>query len=285
MRRLWTACLLLVLITAACDALTAPTPAPTRQLSAPTLAPTTPFSLPGGPPTEIPANAASEFGANDPTVAALPNDQNLPPLSVETGNGNARSVQITLDNDILPGELYTNVPVRAPGVLLLSTDRTRWASFPGTLEENGYVVLAVDTPDVMNEVTFQQLIGSFSEFAQGEDSRLDPARIVVIGERTGADIALRGCAVDARCSALGLLTPTDADGAPTLAAQYGQRPLLVSASVEDTDSYTLAQTLANASNNVLFQPFEAAGSGAALLQNRPDFSDLILSWLNESVRS
>lgn len=285
MRRLWTTGLLLVLFTAACDTLSVSTPVPTRQLSAPTLAPTTPFSLPGGPPTEVPGSAASGFGANDPTVAALPNDLNLPPLSVPSDDGNARSVQIALDNAVLPGDFYTNVPVRAPGVLLLSTDRARWAGFPGTLEENGYVVLAVDTPDTMNEVVFQQLMGSFSEFAQGEDSRLDPARLVIIGEQTGADIALRGCAVDARCSALGLLTPTNSNGAATLAAQYGQRPLLVSASVEDTDSYTLAQTLANAGNNVLFQPFEAAGSGAALLQNRPDFADLILSWLNQSVRS
>jgi len=274
--------LMLAGLAAACDTLTVPTASPTRQISGPTLQPTDGFVIPR-PPSEVPSDADAPIGANNPTAAALPNDLDLPPLALP-GSAGTRAVQITLNEYVLQGDLFAAVPVRAPGVLLLSTDRTRWGDFPAVLEENGYVALSVTLPPGFTADNFRQLLASFSEFAQGVDSRLDPSRLAVIGELAGADVALRGCTVDPRCDALGLLTPTDATGTAVLAAQYGSRPLLVSASQDDTARYTLAQNIAAAApGETLLQPFESAGGGADMLLTRPDFAGLILAWLDQSL--
>ncbi|MEM6282424.1 MAG: hypothetical protein AAF787_09555, partial [Chloroflexota bacterium] len=175
---------------AGCATITPPTPTPTRALSGPTLAPTDP-AIPR-PPTEFPGSFEDTFGSSDPTAAALPNDLELPPLVVEQGATN-REVAITLSAETVSGYLYTSVAERSPGVLLLAEDRTVWGTLPSLLEQNGFVVLSVDMPQLADMLEFRTLIASFSEFAQGDASLLDASRLAVIGERTAADFALRGC--------------------------------------------------------------------------------------------
>jgi hypothetical protein len=278
--------LLIPLLLAACDTLTVPTVTPTRTLSGPTIAPTG-NAIPR-PPTEIPGSFEDAFGASDPTAAALPNDLDLPPLAV-TREGEitgGQTVQIMTDAELpLAGNLYANVPVRAPGVLLVGESRDAWGAFPRTLEENGYTVLVIAPPPDMPPTEFSQVIGSFVDLGQGDASRLDPGRIGVIGEGAGAVVALRGCVADFRCDVLGLLSPSAADGLSILGGSYGARPLLVSASRTDPARFSVAEGLAAASlGDVLFQPFDDAGQGAAMLANRPDFGPLVLSWLANNLR-
>jgi len=284
MRRLLLLIPLLAL--AACDALTVPTVTPTRAMSGPTIAPTQ-NAIPR-PPTEIPGSFEDDFGASDPTAAALPNGLDLPPLAVtsEGGLGGAQTVQITTDADeVLMGDLYANVPIRAPGVLLVGESRAAWGTFPRTLEENGYTTLVIAPPADMPPTEFAQVIGSFVDLGQGEASRLDPGRIGVIGEGTGAVVALRGCVVDTRCDVLGVLSPSVASDLNVLAGNYGARPLLVSASRTNLTLYTAAEGLAAAGlGDVLFQPFDDAGQGAAMLTNRPDFPGFVLTWLANNLR-
>lgn len=278
--------LLLPLLLAACDALAVPTVTPTRVLSGPTIAPTA-NAIPR-PPTEIPGSFEDRFGASDPTAAALPNDLDLPPLAVTSEGGvpGAQTVQITTDADgVLLGDLYANVPVRAPGVVLVGEGRAAWGDFPRTLEENGYTVLVIAPPPDMPPAEFAQVIGSFVDLGQGEAARLDPGRIGVMGEGAGAVVALRGCAADLRCDVLGLLSPAPAGDLNALAGAYGARPLFVSASRDDPARYAAAEGLAAAGlGAVLFQPFDAAGQGAAMLRNRPDFAPFVLAWLADTLR-
>lgn len=274
----------LLLLLAGCDAL-APTIEPTRALSAPTLAPTSNAVIPA-PPTEVPGSFIDPFGSNNPTAAALPSDLDLPPLILdEVGADGGRVVSITLsDGGVVGGVLYPDVPVRAPGLLLIAEDRAVWGDLPPVLEANGYIVLAVDLPATTTIVQFRDVLASFVDFAQADDSRLDPGRMAVIGEDTGANIALLGCAADLRCDAAALLSPTAREALGAVATSFS-RPLLVSASRDDALAFTAAEAVAaSAAGEVLFQPFNSAGRGAAMLQNRPDMVDLLLRWLTEAVR-
>jgi hypothetical protein len=270
------------IVLSGCATIAPPTLTPTRSLTGPTLAPTEP-AIPR-PPTEFPGSFQDSFGSSDPTAAALPNNLELPPFEIVNPNGRD-SVAITLAAETVSGEIYANVPIRAPGVLLIAEDRTLWGAFPQQLEQNNYVVLSIDMPQTAGISEFQTLLSSFSDLSQGDDSRLDAARIAVVGERSAADFVLRGCAVDLRCDAMILLSPTDANGAIATLGQYGTRPVLVTASQDDPISYGLAENIAaTAQGEALMQPFISEGSGAVIVQNRPDFAELIISWLNLSVR-
>ncbi len=279
----WVCALGMAPLLVGCAAIAVPTPTPTRVLSGPTLAPT--GDVIPLPPSEVPGSFLDDTaGASDPTAAALPNDLDLPPLAVTQADG-TQAVTLTLASTQLTGSLYTNVAVRSPGVLLLSTEADVWGDFPRTIEANGYVVLSVVLPQNADASLVGEVLGSFSELAQGDASLLDPARIAVIGERSAADLTLRACAVDLRCDALGMLSPVDGSGAVLLMGQIGTRPVLLAASQDDSASYTLAQTIATAAGESgLFQPFVSEGAGAALVQNRPDFAELIVTWLNRSLR-
>lgn len=263
-----------------CSTLQIPTPTPTRVLSGPTLAPTQ-EAIPM-PPSEVPGSFVDPFGSSDPTAAALPNDLELPPLAVDTLNG-AKTVTITLTDLQLTGTLHDTVPVRSPGVLLLGAGDANWGILPTQLEANGYVTLVVNLPAEATLQSSIELLDSFLELAQGDESPLDPARIAVIGERSGADIALRTCAADLRCDALGMLSPQDATGSVITMQQFSPRVSLIAASQDDTVSFGLSQNLASSQATALFQPFTSAGSGADMLINRPDFADLIVDWLNRSL--
>lgn len=274
--------LLLGLGLAGCQVLAVPTPTAPPTLTAPTLAPTVdPFQL---PPSEVPSSFYDPFGSSEPTSAAMPSGLDLPPLALESQNGSRAAIAITLTDGVLEGDLYANVPVRAPGVLLISEDRTRWGNFPQALEAAGYTVLSVNLTNSQAD-DFSTVIGSFLDLAQSDTSRLDPGRIAVMGELASANLVWEQCALDLRCSGVVLLSPVPADGALALAGSYGNRPLLVSASQEDAGSYRFAESLAASGlGESVFQPFVSAGRGAELLSNRADFVDLVLAWMARNLR-
>lgn len=274
--------LLLVGLLAGCDTFAVPTPQPTRVISGPTLE-ATDFAIPL-PPSEVPSSFYDTYGSSDPTVAAMPNDLELPPLQVTSATSGVKTVQITLTDALVLADLYDNVPIRAPGVVLIGESRTAWGSFPQKLEASGYTVLVVELPANIPIMDFQQVMTSFVELSQSDGSRLDPGRLAVIGEAAGADTVLRGCAVDLRCDMVALLSPSVAESAILLLGEYGDRPVLTAASRTDAESYALAEQLASQLAGAVFQPFEDAGFGAEMLLSRPDFGDLLLGWINRSLR-
>lgn len=263
----------LALLLAAC-AEAAPTLTPTHALSGPTLEPSPTFVLTTR--GDRPAEPVYE-GQNNPTAAALAPGAAMPPFEINRppSDDPGRVVEITAeDGTLLQGELYVNTAVLAPGVLLLADEGTSWGDFPDRLYEGGYTVLVmpVRPANALSDfhVMLQTLINGVA----------DPARLGVVGAGGGANVALLGCASDMLCDAVALLSPLPDPALLDAMPQINPRPMLLTASQEDTEAFTTIQELqAAATGEVLFQPFNRAGAGTGLLQNRPDLGDLIVSWL------
>jgi hypothetical protein len=269
---------------AACETAAPATPTPTREFSAPTLAPSPdPFSQ--GPPTDLPPDWEGVGGHSDPTAAALPRDAALPPLPVGTpgaGSG-GQPVDITAgDGTLLVGNLYQVVAEadgpRPPGVLLLATDRTSWGGFPARLHAAGYTVLVMELRPGGGAADVRVMLDALAT------GIADPSRIGVVGAAQGADAALLGCADHPLCLTAALLSPLDAQALLAALPRYNPRPLLAAASLEDAEAYAAAQAIHDAATgDRLLQPLEAAGRGTAILLNRPDMADLLLTWLGRAL--
>jgi hypothetical protein len=263
----------LLLLLAAC-AEPMPTITPTPGLSGPTLE-ASPIVIPRAERDE-PAIPVYE-GLNNPTAAALAPGAAMPPLVVTGGplSGSRQSVELTAtDGTPLLGDFYANTTVLAPGLLLLAPERSSWGNFPQRLYDAGYTVLVMDMRTAAAPDDFQVMLQTLI------NGGADPARVGVIGAGAGADIALVGCAGDLICDAIGVLSPSNDPALVQAMPQINPRPLFLTASQEDVESFeTLSAIQAAATGEVLLQPFQQAGSGTAILQNRPDLGDLIIAWL------
>jgi hypothetical protein len=280
-RQCLTVVFIVVLLLVACDpALPTPTPAP--PLSGPTVE-ASPTIFPRQPtdiPFDIPYDGYYE-GSNDPTAAALAPGAALPPLNIGTPapRDAGQTIAITAqDGALLPGILFQSLdPVRLPGVLLLSPKFTDWGTFPQKLYNAGFTVLAMDLREE-GLLDFEVMIRALST---GE---ADPASLAVVGGAAGADVALLGCAGEMLCDTAVLLSPSNNPALMDALKAYDPRPVMLSASEDDPDSFGSAQKLqAAARGEVQFQPFASAGHGAAMLFNRPDLGDLIIQWLERQI--
>lgn len=265
----------LLVLLAACDSLM-PTPTPTHTFTGPTIAPSPqPFS---GPPTEPPPDSASTVGQSDPTAASLPRNAALPPLPSGTQESGGERVEVTaMDGTLLMGDLYQNLQVRQPGVLLLASDRSSWGNFPLDLYAAGFTVLSMELREEGGIADFTVMLEALTS------GTADPAHIGVVGAGAGADLALAGCAVAPACDTVLLLSPLDAVLVDTV-TRFNPRPLFQIASEEDADSYDLAVRIdAAASGDRLFQPLQNAGRGTVILTNRPDVTNLMIDWLRRQL--
>jgi len=269
-----------VLLLSACATEPPPTITPTRALSGPTLeasATVNPLPFPSPVPGE-------DYFSNyfDPTAAGLPSGAQLPPEIVNTASVNQLFQEIvltTVDGESLFGDLYQQID-RVPGVLLLTRNRLDWGTLPQNLYQAGFTVLAMDIRSAAALDDFEVMLQALSS------GIADPGRLVVIGGGQGADLALLGCATDMLCDAVGLLSPTGGQTLVNLLADYNPRPLLLSASEEDIEAFTTIQSLQTAATGeVLFQPFQGAGSGALIVQNRPDMMGLLEGWVERVMTS
>lgn len=265
--------LLAALLLAAC-AEVSPTLTPTAALSGPTLEPSPTF-IPDAP-ADAPAAIIYE-GQNNPTAAALAPGAAMPPLVVSQSafGGAGQTVEITAeDGALLFGDLYVNTTVLAPGVLLLAEERSAWGDFPALLHTNGLTVLVMEVRPAAALADFRVMLQALI------NGVADPARIGVVGAGRGADVALLGCSADLLCDAAALLSPSNNPALLEAVPRFNPRPLFLTASQEDIEAFSAIQAIqSRATGEVLFQPFERAGSGAALLQNRPDLGNLIAAWL------
>lgn len=271
--RRWFGLALLAAALAGCDDL-GPTLTPTFTLSAPPLEASPTFIPPL--PEELYPDLDFE-GQNNPTAAALAPGAAMPPLAVsQPPSGSPRQqVEITAeDGTLLSGDFYVNTALLMPGVLLLAEDRAGWGGFPAQLHAAGFTVLVMDVRPAAALADFRVMLQALM------NGGADPARIGVVGAGIGADVALLGCANDLICDAAALLSPSPDEALLRAMPRMNPRPLFLSASQDDPDSFRAIDLLrAAASGDVLFQPFESAGYGAALLQNRPDLGGLLAAWL------
>ncbi|MCS6834839.1 MAG: hypothetical protein NZ750_02335 [Anaerolineae bacterium] len=270
MRARWLSLLLL----AACSAPPAPTALPTRQLSAPTLAPSPVIPILS---SEQLYSATLSAGRNNPTAAALPNNAPLPPWASAANAEGVQTVAVTLSAVLsVQGDLYAPPGQRLPGVVLLTSERTAWGALPLALQGAGLAVLAVDWPAAGRPEDVGRLLESFSELVA-----VDPGRLAVLAAGQASGAALRGCALEALCDGLALLSPSQADA--DALSQVVPRPVLVVASQDDATSYAAALALAALPG---VQSIQApSGRGANMLASSPPLIEALVAWLSSVLRS
>ena len=292
--------ILIAWLIVACDSVNEPasTATPTAGLSAPLLQASATIEI--NPLTRVAPNVTPLFnGVTDPTIAALPAHGQVPPIQVtqsadtigETASGGINVLIPMPSGEQLLGTAFeAQIPDssaealpdggqplrRVAGVLLLGGAINEWGQFPVLLRAGGYSVLHMNLPDNGGTVNdFNSMLRALSEMGT-----VDPARIAVIGATLGADVGLIGCSLNELCDTIVLLSPQSRDTLLNVMITYNPRPLMLTASREDT-SYGVAQAIQNAATGeVLLQGYDNAGRGTELLTNEPNLTETIITWLN-----
>jgi len=262
-----------------------------------------PASQPASEPTTQPASQppASEppsqptQGAESPAATEIPQpaaDEQLEMLPKP-------SEEVTIEAaDGLPivGTFYPGLgPGPRPGVFLLhmnGRNRMDWVDFGRLAAEKGYAVLAVDMRGfgetggrrdwVQTEDDLQRVWAFFS----GRDD-VDESLTAMVGASIGANMALvTGDEIPAIQGVTMLSPGLDFMGVTTSdrVIDYGDRPLLIVASEEDTESAVAATSLAElALGDVQLLMYQGAGHGTNMFTPRPELSQVILDWLDQLI--
>jgi hypothetical protein len=274
----------LLLVTAACSILDPPLPTATLPpfLSGPTIAATwTVFpSLLERDPLDT-RDEAAFLGGYDLTAAALPPDYALPPADGDfLPNQVGRQITlVAVDGTLLNGAYYQPVDQpadapRRPGLLLLARDGNGWGDWPVQLYDAGFTVLVMNVRGDAPASDFTVMMQSLSS---GE---ADASRLAVIGGGVGADVALLGCAVEALCDALVLLSPSNTEPIVAAMSVYSPRPLFLSAAENDGNAFPAVQVLRGVTRGpVVVQTYAGGGAGAELIVNQAALGGLITDWL------
>lgn len=233
------------------------------------------------PPTGLPNDFSNLpfAGINNPTAAAAPNESGVSPDMSPVQVIRPELVTITTINGTpLNGELYrpADTSQSTPGIVIVTTRFDEWSGFPIILRDAGFTVLSVES-------RIPALPGDFTAMLDAliAQTAVDGERIAVMGAESGADIAFIGCSEDSRCKAAVLLTPLDRAALLNMIGAFNPRPLLVTASQDDSQAAQTAEALRLAvTGEATFQPFESEGRGTQILINRPDMGQLIVDWLS-----
>ena len=180
-----------------------------------------------------------------------------------------------------------------PGVILLHMlggSRKVWEqnNFAALLADNSYAVLTVDmrghgdTRGQQNwesvEADLQQIWTEFTEWGE-----VDGGRTAVIGGSIGSSMALITGDNHPAIRTVVLLSPgIEYLGVPIdeRILTYGQRPMLIVASEEDTYSADSSRALHRVAQDAELIMYEGAGHGIQMFGAEPTLSTTILSWLN-----
>lgn len=248
------------------------TPIQGYTLSAPTLEPSPVVDMQA---TLATAQPTLIVGQNAPTYAALPSGGELPLLLVGTTDIGAASSPINVtavDGVLLAGDLFAhfNDDSRYPAALLIAPDRTAWGSFPLTLREAGFTVLAME---MRPDRPVDDLLAMVAAF--GQMATVDPSRILIVSAEEPASQALSGCAAGVPVDALALISPTTA---PSGAALQCSRPLLLAAAPSDATFAVVQQIQAESRSPLTTLNATGGGRGAALLAADPSLAAEVIAW-------
>lgn len=264
-------------ILSACDAIFGPPPTETPTPNYIQLLPSPTFDIhpPTRLPNEVPLSGDGVNNAAAASVAALTDlSSNMPTI-----DSSRLPVLITLplpSGVQLDGELWAGTDA-APVVVLFGGTFEAWGGIPALIRDAGYSVVTVEG-DTSGDPAVN-ISAIFDVIARQPDA--DPARMLAIGAGSGADFALIGCAGDSRCLGAVLLSPQNDAALAAAMDAYNPRPLLLTASQEDSASLRAAERIRqSATGAVVLQPFEGAGHGIQILFNRPDMINLIREFLN-----
>jgi len=216
----------------------------------------------------------------------------------ESGKGNSKGIREEIevaDGLNMVGTIYTpaEMPPPWPGVILLHMlwgDRSSWEDFAQQLTNAGYAVFAVDmrghgeTGGAVNwDVAGEDLDYVWDYFNARAD--IDDRRMAIIGASIGANMALLTGASEPATKAIVLLSPgLNYAGIKTHDPMiaYGERPVLIVASQEDTyaadSSRRLEEVALGEVRQVMYQD---AGHGTIMMEREPGLGELIIDWLDD----
>jgi len=263
----------LVVILSACVLPSQPTLTPTRGLSAPTLSVSpTPVIRSSG--ELYPTDEGAFVGQTNPTQAVLPVDSEPVPIP-HTGNDNSGNVVDVVLNDgtVLQGDLYTSGESRQAGILIVGVDRAGWGTLPLDLQTAGFTVLVMEAGLIPQANHVETMLRTFINLPT-----VDPARVGVIGEAQSADNVMVACAFDELCDAVALLSPLSRDTLLNVMPSYGLRPLLLTTSNQDPESYPVALALSQTAQGQTRFIETTAGRGSSLLQFQTELVSEFVLW-------
>lgn len=291
LRRTWSICFLLGFLLAACQ----PVISTVVLTEEPTVNPThTPQ------PTLTPSKAVTPkiTATTAPTQEEIPVVTASPQATVEQELLMGERVEIEgIDELKLVGTLYTpgDTPSPWPGVILLHMlwgDRSSWEDFAIKLTDAGYAVLAVDMRghgDTGGEVDWDLAGNDLQQVWNylGARPDIDGDRMAVLGASIGANMALVTGADKSNARTVVLLSPgLNYAGVeirdPLLT--YGERPMLIVASQEDTyaaDSSRRLEEIALGETRLVM--YQGAGHGLHMFEREPGLADLIIDWLDDHL--
>ncbi len=239
-------------------------------------------------PTDTPIPATATPEAPTVTATAAPTTEPVKEVVTIAGAGGLQLQGIFL---------HTSETAPQPGVILLHmyrSDRQAWleSGLPDALVENGYRVLALDmrghgeTGGVDDwELARVDLQRAWTWMTARED--VEAARTAVVGASIGANMALRLGVDRPEIQTIVLLSPgQDYFGVTTndQVVLFGERPLLIVASEEDSYAAESSRILADlAQGESRLEMYTGAGHGTQMFRAKPELQTLILAWLNQQL--
>ena len=283
--------ILVVIIPSACQS------APTKLLATASPVPvTTEEILKTDEPTQTTAPTSTR--TSPPTQESLPT---APPTVDTSGGSSIIGIQEELetpDGLVLIGTFYAPVDVETPwpGVILLHmlwSERSVWDEYAIELASNGFAVFALDMRghgETGGEVNWDlakediQLVWD----TLASNPNIEAGRMGIVGASIGANMALVSGADEPNTRTVVLLSPgLSYAGVETSDAMvaYGERPVFIAASQEDTYSANSSEKLHElAIGESRLDMYQDAGHGTFMLENQPELGGEIIDWLQEHLQ-
>lgn len=243
-----------------------------------------PPPTPTTPPTEVPLDEQLNIEVLDEPEVVQPN---IEVVTFTASDG----LQIQATYATPGGE----APFPAVMLLhMLGSNRQVWeaTAMVDSLRLAGYAVLYVDMRghgdtggDDDWTLAREDLNMVYEQFIQFE--AVDAAQTTVIGGSIGSNMALLTAVDQPDIDTAVLLSPgLNYLGVTTETEviNYGERPLLIIASEEDSYSADSSRTLNELATNSTLDIRTSAGHGTTMLTRQPELIDDIIAWLNEKLQ-
>jgi dienelactone hydrolase len=185
------------------------------------------------------------------------------------------------------GAFYKAPQENSPGVILLHgwiRPGSPWHDLSWRLRKQGYTVYAPDLPQVTVSQMLKE-VDSHIQYLIGQG--VDPNRVALIGESTGANTALWYAGGNSRIKTIILLSPGYRYRIPLSwkeMQQYGTRPVLIITSEYDSEYPSSAQDSQNLFKQAKGRKelkFASGGHGIGMFDSK--VFDWIISWLKETL--
>jgi alpha-beta hydrolase superfamily lysophospholipase len=213
----------------------------------------------------------------------------------------------TADGVTLSGTYYAPDEDEASAVILLhdlGRERSDWEDLAEELQGEDYAVLAFDlrghgkstqkggetiSYKSMSDADFGNAVQDVQaayQYLAGREG-VDQDHIAVVGAGLGANLALKFATKERRLKTLVLLSPgLSIKGLHALEDmdRYGERPVLLAASLKDAEAADAVRQLEKAARgerNV--KVYKDASHGTEMLKKEEDLLDLIVDWLDDTL--